>query len=109
MQQKPRLGKGLDAIIPKKVRDEIGLKPGDRVTFIKKEWGILMVMVPVRDDLDELMGSVDVEGRQDFEQIREQVIIGGGRTDLSGILRIGKEVCWIINRGFLNTKLQIRR
>ena len=57
-------------VIPKEIRDKMGLKPGDEVTFIKKEWGILMV--PVRDDLENLMGSVDVEGQQDFEKVREE-------------------------------------
>ncbi len=56
--------------IPKKIRDKIGLKPGDRVTFIAKEGFLLMQ--PVQGDLKDQMGSADVEGQQDFEKIREE-------------------------------------
>lgn len=53
--------------IPKKIWDEIGLKPGDWVTIIAKE-GFLLLQ-PVKTDQ---MGNIEVEGRQDFEQIREE-------------------------------------
>jgi len=57
--------------IPKKIRDELGLKPGDRVTFISKEGCILMEFE--RENLNELLGSVPVDGQQDIEKVREDV------------------------------------
>ena len=56
--------------IPKKIRDEMGLKPGDWVTITAKE-GYLLLQ-PVKDGLKGQMGSIEMEGRQDFEQIREE-------------------------------------
>jgi len=56
--------------IPKEIRDELGLKPGDSVAFIETESGLLMKTV--RGNLLDHYGSVEVEGRQDFGQIREE-------------------------------------
>lgn len=66
--------------IPKEIRDELELKAGDRVAFIETESGLLMK--PVRGNLLDYYGSVVVEGRQDFEKIREAVMSERGK--LSG-------------------------
>lgn len=57
--------------IPKKIRDELGLKPGDRVTFTAKQGFILMQ--PAKDDINNQIGIVTVDGRQDFEEVRQEV------------------------------------
>jgi antitoxin PrlF len=57
--------------IPKELREELGLKPGDRVAFYETAEGL--IMEPVRGTLLDKMGSVKVEGRQDFVQVREEV------------------------------------
>ena len=54
--------------IPKKIRDEMGLKPGDRVTFTGEEGYILMQLV--REDQIDSQGSVPTDGDQDNEEIR---------------------------------------
>lgn len=56
--------------IPKEIRDMLNLRPGDSVAFIKTEKGLLLK--PVRGTLADLQGSVKVDSRQDFEQIREE-------------------------------------
>ena len=63
--------------IPKKIRDDLGLKPGDRVTFIAKEGCILMQFE--RNDLNESNGSVPGDGPQDFELVREEVMKNRGK------------------------------
>ena len=63
--------------IPKELRDELGLKPGDRVVFYESKRGI--IMEPLRGKLLDNKGSNKVEGRQDFEQVREVMEIERGR------------------------------
>jgi len=58
--------------IPKEIREKLGLRPGDRVEFIKKE-GVLLLQ-PVKRDFLSLMGSVEVDGRQDFAEVRKETI-----------------------------------
>ena len=57
--------------IPKKIRDELGLKPGNKVTFTAKQGYILMQLAI--GDFEDQMGRVSVEGRQDFDEIRKEV------------------------------------
>ncbi len=47
--------------IPKKIRDEMGLKPGDWVTITAKE-GYLLLQ-PVKDGLKGQIGIIKVKGR----------------------------------------------
>ena len=58
--------------IPLDLWDEIGVKPGDTVELNVSEEGILLIG-KVHGDLNEQMGSVPVDGRQDFEKVREEV------------------------------------
>ncbi len=37
--------------IPKEVRDQLGLRPGQKVAFIAKPGGFVIVPVPKREDL----------------------------------------------------------
>ena len=58
--------------IPKEIRDSLCIRPGDTVKFIEKDG--VVYMQPIRDDnIGELLGSVSVEGRQDFDEIRKEV------------------------------------
>ena len=58
--------------IPKEIRDSLGISPGDTVAFIEKDDVIFMQHVR-DDDIGNLFGSVIVDGRQDFQKIREEV------------------------------------
>mgnify|MGYP006297826473 CR=1 FL=1 len=57
--------------IPRELREELGLKPGDRVAFTETENGILLE--PVRGTLLDHRGSLEVDGEQDFERIGREV------------------------------------
>ncbi len=58
--------------IPLELWDEIGVRPGDTVELTVSEEGVLLIG-KVQGDLIEQMGSVPVDGRQDFMEIREEV------------------------------------
>jgi len=58
--------------IPLDLWDEIGVSPGDTVEITISEEGVLLIG-KVKGDLNEHMGSVPVDGRQDFEEVREEV------------------------------------
>ena len=57
--------------IPKKIRDSLGIKPGDTVAFIATE-GALLIQ-PIRNNLGDQRGSVEADGLQDFNKVREMV------------------------------------
>ena len=57
--------------IPKKIRDSLGIKPGDTVAFIATEGALLMQ--PIKNSLGNQWGSVEVDGSQDFNSVREEV------------------------------------
>ncbi len=57
--------------IPKKIRDSLGIKPGDTVAFIATK-GALLIQ-PIRNSLGEQRGSVEADGSQDFNSVREEV------------------------------------
>jgi AbrB family looped-hinge helix DNA binding protein len=63
--------------IPRELREELGLKPGDRVVFTKTENGILLQLL--RGTLLDHRGSLEVDGEQDFERIRREVFKGKGK------------------------------
>ena len=54
--------------IPRELREELGLKPGDRIVFSETENGILLH--PLRGTLQDLRGSVRVDSEKDFEEVR---------------------------------------
>lgn len=51
---------------------KIGVKPGDTVELTVTENGALEFK-KYSWDLDDQIGSVSVEGRQDFEKVREEM------------------------------------
>jgi AbrB family looped-hinge helix DNA binding protein len=51
--------------IPKEVRDHLGLRPGQRVAFIAKPEGFLLVPVPKREDLAGIARGANTEGYRD--------------------------------------------
>lgn len=56
--------------IPKRIRERLGLKPGDRVLFLERDDQV--VLQPVKHTLRDFMGSVEPRKRpEDFDQIRE--------------------------------------
>jgi len=58
--------------IPKPIRDALGLKPGDRVLFVRKRDEVMLV--PVSHTLGELRGSVTPRRKpEDFAQVRDEV------------------------------------
>ena len=57
--------------IPIKIRDSLGIKPGDTVAFIATEGALLMQ--PIKNSLGDQRGSVGADGPQDFNSVREEV------------------------------------
>jgi AbrB family looped-hinge helix DNA binding protein len=51
--------------IPKEVRDQLGLRPGEKVAFIAKPEGFLIVPVPKREDLAGIARGANTEGYRD--------------------------------------------
>lgn len=58
--------------IPKKVRDLLGLEPGDRVQFVLKEGEV--VLQPIKLTLLDLRGSIKPRRHpEDFNEVRQEV------------------------------------
>jgi AbrB family looped-hinge helix DNA binding protein len=58
--------------IPKKIRDYLGLKPGDRVIFLHKDGDV--IIQAIGKSLLDLRGSVKPRNQpEDFEEIRRKV------------------------------------
>ena len=57
--------------IPKKIQDSLGIKPGDTVSFIATKGAPLIQ--PIKNSLGGQRGSVEVDGPQDFNKVREEV------------------------------------
>ena len=55
--------------IPSPIRRQLGIQEGDRVSFISQ--GNQVVLVPLRQSLLDLRGSVPVQGEQDFDAVRK--------------------------------------
>ena len=58
--------------IPKEIRDYLGLRPGDRLVFIRKDGEV--VLQGLKETLLDLRGSVKPRRQpEDFDQVRQQV------------------------------------
>jgi AbrB family looped-hinge helix DNA binding protein len=51
--------------IPKEVRDQLGLRPGQKVAFIAKPEGFVIVPVPKREDLVGIARGANTEDYRD--------------------------------------------
>ena len=56
--------------IPKKLRDEFGIEPHDKVVFVRR--GDVLVLKPVKD-IYSIRGAVRVNKIQDFNKIRNKI------------------------------------
>lgn len=56
--------------IPKEIREKLQLEQGDRVAFVRI--GNDVYLQPVKDTLLDKMGTIPVDGPQDFEKIRKE-------------------------------------
>jgi AbrB family looped-hinge helix DNA binding protein len=76
-----KIGNRGQITIPRLIRRQIGLKPGDSIALIPQ--GDQVVLRPVKQTLVDLRGSVEVSGTQDFDAIRGQVLAehGAGASD----------------------------
>jgi len=52
-------------LIPKEVRDHLGLLQGQKIAFIAKPEGFLIVPVPKREDLAGIARGANTEGYRD--------------------------------------------
>lgn len=66
-----KVGRRGQTTIPKEIREQIGVREGDRIAFLHRDDDI--VLVPLTMALTDLRGSVPVTEEQDFEQIRRHV------------------------------------
>jgi antitoxin PrlF len=58
--------------IPKRIRDELGLEPGDRVQFVLKDGEV--VLHPIKSTLLDLRGSIKpIHRPEDFGEVRQEV------------------------------------
>ncbi len=56
--------------IPNEIRERLQLEQGDRVAFVRI--GDDIYMQPVKETLLDKIGTIPVDGPQDFEKIREE-------------------------------------
>lgn len=69
--------------IPKRIRDRLGLEPGDRVIFVEKDNEV--VLQPVKHTLRDLQGSVEPRKRpEDFDGVRREVRKRVGKRNVEG-------------------------
>lgn len=75
-----KVGRRGQVTIPREVRRKIDLKEGDRIVFVVE--GNDLVVRPMRQTLLDLRGTVSVEGEQDFELIRRNILVSRARERL---------------------------
>ena len=54
-------------VIPKEIREQMGLKPGDKVAWVGSRKNKRLVRVPTIDELAGIMKGMDVSGYRDEE------------------------------------------
>ncbi len=57
--------------LPKELRQSLGIEPGSRVLITRRDDEL--ILRPVTETLFDLLGSVPVDGPQDFALIREEI------------------------------------
>ena len=57
--------------LPKELRQSLGIEPGSRVLITRRDDEL--ILRPVTETLFDLLGSVRVDGPQDFALIREEI------------------------------------
>jgi antitoxin PrlF len=67
-----RIGRRGQLTLPSEVRRLAKLKEGDQVAFVVE--GERIILQPLTQTLLDLRGSVPVDGPQDFERIRQEVL-----------------------------------
>ncbi|MBP1694482.1 MAG: Antidote-toxin recognition MazE, bacterial antitoxin [Chloroflexi bacterium] len=75
-----RIGRRGQITIPSEIRRRLGLQEGDSIVLIPESGQA--ILRPIPQTLLDLRGSVEVDGPQDFEAIRQQVI--SARADRVG-------------------------
>ena len=74
-----KLGRRGQLTLPREVRERLQLEEGQRVAFVVK--GDDVTLQPLVNTLRSLRGSVEVDGPQDFEQVRAAVKAARARPE----------------------------
>ncbi|WP_019498973.1 AbrB/MazE/SpoVT family DNA-binding domain-containing protein [Pseudanabaena sp. PCC 6802] len=67
-----KVGRRGQIAIPRTIRQDLDLKVGDRLAFVRR--GNEIVLQPLKATLSDFRGSIPVSEPQDFETIRQQVL-----------------------------------
>lgn len=76
-----RIGRRGQITLPREVRRRIKVDEGDRIAFIIV--GEQVIIKPIAQSLLDLRGSVNLNGEQDFDAVRQEVITKRGVRDNS--------------------------
>jgi AbrB family looped-hinge helix DNA binding protein len=76
------IGRRGQITLPSAIRRYLKLQEGDRIVFARR--GEEIVLQPLQKTLTDLRGSVPVNGEQDFDAIRQQVIGAHARKVAAG-------------------------
>jgi AbrB family looped-hinge helix DNA binding protein len=67
-----KVGRRGQITLPSALRKKVGLHEGDSIIFLLQDGQV--ILHPIHQTLSDLRGSILVEGEQDFNAIRRQVI-----------------------------------
>lgn len=76
-----KVGRRGQITIPRVIRNYLDIEEGDRIAFV--QWGGKVMLRPIKKTLRDLKGSVTVDGQQNFNEIRDQVIADRVRERVS--------------------------
>lgn len=65
-----KVGRRGQIVIPKKIRERLGIKEGHRIAFVLKNGQV--GIEPLTTTIFDLRGSVPVDGPQDFNEVRRK-------------------------------------
>ena len=74
-----KIGRRGQITLPSALRKQAGLQEGDAIIFLLQDGQV--VIRPIQQTLADLRGAIPVEGEQDFDAIRQQVIPRRGQRD----------------------------